>query len=72
MVDKPDMKITAGENMAFSVKKQIATFYIHIHILYKIESLNLETRDLGNGKSHQDMLYIGGFCMMCRLSETHS
>ena len=40
--------------------------------LYKIESLNLEMRDLGNGKSHQDMLYTGGFCMMCRLSETHS
>ena len=40
--------------------------------LYKIESLDLETRDLGNGKSHQDMLYTGRFCMMCRLSETHS
>ena len=40
--------------------------------LYKIESLNFVRRDLGNGKSNQDMLYTSSFSMISRWSETHS
>ena len=40
--------------------------------LYKIESLNFGRRDLGNDKSHQDMLYTNSFSMIRRWSETHS
>jgi len=40
--------------------------------LYKIESLNFGRRDLGNGKSNQDMLYTNSFSMIWRWSGTHS
>ena len=45
---------------------------IHYLYLYKIESLNLGRRNLGNGKSYHDMLYTSSFSMISRWSETYS
>ena len=43
------------------VCKSVVLAYLY---LYKIESLNLGRRDLGNGKSYLDMQYTGGFSIM--------